>query len=322
MNIKGYIDQFTESLSHLGWYDEREIRTMATYILKEVASIESYKIIVSPELELGDEISARLQQITAQMATGRPMQYALGYEYFCSHKFNVAEGVLIPRPETEELVRLVADDAASAAGNGPLKILDICTGSGCIAWSIAAALPGSKVWGCDISEESLKIAQSQNIDGVEPGAVNFFKCDVLAEDALSVISSAVISSAVISSPVASSAADLSADLAANLPENDKFDIIISNPPYVCDDEKKLMRPNVLDFEPHLALFVPDEDPLLFYRRIAELSAQLLKKGGMLYFETNERFAYTTAARMAGQGFKNCRVITDFFEKDRMARGQW
>ncbi|MBR4882277.1 MAG: hypothetical protein IKU18_00195, partial [Bacteroidales bacterium] len=115
MNIKGYIDHFTRSLSQLGWYDAREIRSMATYILKEVASIESYKIIVSPEFELGGEISTRLQQITAQMATGRPMQYVLGYEYFCSHKFNVAEGVLIPRPETEELVRLVADDAAAKA---------------------------------------------------------------------------------------------------------------------------------------------------------------------------------------------------------------
>lgn len=244
------------------------------------------------------------------------MQYVLGYEYFCSHKFNVAEGVLIPRPETEELVRLVAEDAAaakadtaasaakadttaSAAKAGSLKVLDICTGSGCIAWSIGAALPGSRVWGCDISEEALKIAQSQNVEGVAPGAVNFFKCDVLGEDALSVISSA-----------------------ANMSENDKFDIIISNPPYVCDDEKKLMRPNVLDFEPQLALFVPDEDPLLFYRRIVELSGHLLKKGGMLYFEANERFAYTVAARMAGHGFSRCRVISDIFEKERMVRAQW
>ena len=97
MNIKDYIDNFTGALSQLDWYGQREIRSMATYILKEVASIESYKIIVSPELELGEEISSRLQQITHQMAIGRPMQYVLGYEYFCSHKFNVAEGVLIPR---------------------------------------------------------------------------------------------------------------------------------------------------------------------------------------------------------------------------------
>ena len=144
------------------------------------------------------------------------------------------------------------------------------------------------------------------MEGVAPGAVNFFRCDVLGEDALSVISSA---------------ANLSADLSANLSADDKFDIIISNPPYVCDDEKKLMRPNVLDFEPHLALFVPDEDPLLFYRRIVELSGHLLKKGGMLYFETNERFAHETADQMARLGFKNCEVITDFFGKERMVRGQ-
>lgn len=303
MNIKGYIDHFTESLSQLGWYDAREIRSMATYILKEVASIESYKIIVSPEYELGEEVSSRLQQITHQMATGRPMQYVLGYEYFCSHKFNVAEGVLIPRPETEELVRMVVDEAgvhvaAPGTDGDSRKILDICTGSGCIAWSIAAALPGSRVWGCDISEDALKIAQSQNVKGVEHGAVNFFKCDVLGADALSVISSVVNSSA-----------------------NGKFDVIVSNPPYVCNEEKKLMRSNVLDFEPHLALFVPDEDPLLFYRRIAELSAQLLKEGGMLYFEVNERFAHETADQMASWGFKDCGVITDFFGKERMVRGK-
>lgn len=302
MNIKGYIEQFTESLSQLGWYDSREIRSMAAYILKEVASIDSYKIIVSPELELGEEVSSRLQQIIQQMATGRPMQYVLGYEYFCSHRYNVAEGVLIPRPETEELVRLVAEDAAFAqsghVANRSLRVLDICTGSGCIAWSIAAALPGSRVWGCDISEDALKIAQSQNVKGVELGAINFFKCDVLGADALSVISSVVNSSA-----------------------NGKFDVIVSNPPYVCNEEKGLMRANVLDFEPHLALFVPDGDPLLFYRRIAELSGHLLKEGGMLYFEVNERFAHQTADQMASWGFRNCGVITDFFGKERMVRGQ-
>ena len=297
MNIKGYIEQFTESLLQLGWYDSREIRSMATYILKEVASIESYKIIVSPELELGEEVSSRLQQIIQQMATGRPMQYVLGYEYFCSHRFNVAEGVLIPRPETEELVRLVAEDATVAANgsaaNSPLQVLDICTGSGCIAWSVAAALPGSRVWGCDISDAALQIAQSQSVDGVQHGSVQFFKCDVLSEDALSVIGAA----------------------------GGKFDVIVSNPPYVCNEEKKLMRSNVLDFEPHLALFVPDEDPLLFYRRIAELSGHLLKEGGMLYFEVNERFAHETADQMTGLRFRNCEVITDFFGKERMVRGQ-
>lgn len=297
MNIKGYIEQFTESLSQLGWYDSREIRSMATYILKEVASIESYKIIVSPELELGEEVSSRLQQIIQQMATGRPMQYVLGYEYFCSHRFNVAEGVLIPRPETEELVRLVAEDATVAANgsaaNSPLQVLDICTGSGCIAWSLAAALPGSRVWGCDISDAALQIAQSQSVDGVQHGSVQFFKCDVLSEDVLSVIGAA----------------------------GGKFDVIVSNPPYVCNEEKKLMRSNVLDFEPHLALFVPDEDPLLFYRRIAELSGHLLKEGGMLYFEVNERFAHETADQMTGLGFRSCEVVTDFFGKERMVRGQ-
>lgn len=292
MDIKAFTESFSASLSSLGWYDAREIRTMAAYILKEVAGIESYKIIVSPEQELGQTVSAILQDITAQMAKGRPLQYVLGYEYFCGYKFNVSEGVLIPRPETEEIVRYVIREAEAAMAGRNLKILDICTGSGCIAWSLAAALPESQVWGCDISEKALDIAKSQKIEDELADRVNFFRCDLLAADALETIAKV-----------------------------GKFDIVVSNPPYVCEGERGQMRPNVLDFEPEEALFVPDDEPLLFYERIAELSGRVLKEGGSLYFEVNEKFGAEVASMLGRSGFSGCEVVKDMFGKERMVKAK-
>lgn len=292
MDIKAFTESFSASLSSLGWYDAREIRTMAAYILKEVAGIESYKMIVSPEQELGQTVSAILQDITAQMAKGRPLQYVLGYEYFCGYKFNVSEGVLIPRPETEEIVRHVIREAEAAMAGRNLKILDICTGSGCIAWSLAAALPESQVWGCDISEKALDIAKSQKIEDELADRVNFFRCDLLAADALETIAKV-----------------------------GKFDIVVSNPPYVCEGERGQMRPNVLDFEPEEALFVPDDEPLLFYERIAELSCRVLKEGGSLYFEVNEKFGAEVASMLGRSGFSGCEVVKDMFGKERMVKAK-
>lgn len=292
MDIKAFTESFSASLSSLGWYDAREIRTMAAYILKEVAGIESYKIIVSPEQELGCDISVKLQQIILQMAKGRPLQYVLGYEYFCGYKFNVSEGVLIPRPETEEIVRHVIREAEAAMAGRNLKILDICTGSGCIAWSLAAALPESQVWGCDISEKALDIAKSQKIEDELADRVNFFRCDLLAADALETIAKV-----------------------------GKFDIVVSNPPYVCEGERGQMRPNVLDFEPEEALFVPDDEPLLFYERIAELSCRVLKEGGSLYFEVNEKFGAEVASMLGRSGFSGCEVVKDMFGKERMVKAK-
>ncbi|MBR4094404.1 MAG: peptide chain release factor N(5)-glutamine methyltransferase [Bacteroidales bacterium] len=292
MDIKAFTESFSASLSSLGWYDAREIRTMAAYILKEVAGIESYKIIVSPEQELGQTVSAILQDITAQMAKGRPMQYVLGYEYFCGDKFNVSEGVLIPRPETEEIVRYVIAEAEVNALGGDMRILDLCTGSGCIAWSLAWALPGSHVWGCDISERALDIAKSQKKGDEVAGRVNFFRCDLLAADAQETIAKA-----------------------------GEFDIVVSNPPYVCEGERSQMRPNVLDFEPEEALFVPDDEPLLFYERIAELSEGVLKEGGRLYFEVNERFGAEVASMLGRNGFSGCEVVKDMFGKERMVKAK-
>ena len=241
----------------------------------------------------------------AELETGRPLQYVLGVTEFCGHRFRVGEGCLIPRPETEELVSRIIDDLYSddaADGNtpsvmpgltssvmpgltghlespddSPFSILDLCTGSGCIAWSLAAEFPEAMVYGCDLSDAALRYACRQRVKvrGAKP---IFFTADVLAEPP------------------------------AGLP---KFDVIVSNPPYICDSERSAMRPNVLDFEPAEALFVPDDDPLRFYRAIARWADALLRPDGHLYLEINERFGPEVAALFPGAG-----IVPDISGRDR------
>jgi release factor glutamine methyltransferase len=296
---------------------------MAVRLLKEcIAGYKGYEHLVEPATELDTfrlEVHSTgteeyLISCVKRLATGEPLQYALGYEWFCGHRFNVAPGVLIPRPETEELVReaigiaeqvqVMAQEASVSGGQRSLSILDICTGSGCIAWSLAAAIPQAAVCACDISPVALQIAGSQNIfnpDGT-PAQARFFECDILSPQAEQTILSRC------------------ADVPATVGAGGILDLIVSNPPYVCDSEKLQMRPNVLEHEPHLALFVPDEDPLMFYRAIAQLSGRLLKSGGALMFEINERFGQETKKILQDLGFGNCRVVQDIFGKDRMVLG--
>lgn len=273
-------------------YPVQEAKAIAVRLLKEaIDGYKGYEHLVEPGRELKGFAAGTeeyLLKCAQRLATGEPLQYVLGYEWFCGHRFNVAPGVLIPRPETEELVREVVSSANGPDCEGNVRVLDICTGSGCIAWSVAAELgKRAQVYGCDISPEALAIACGQEIDA----DVKFFECDILAPQAEEVIG---------------------AECGAA-----KFDIIVSNPPYVCECEKELMQKNVLDFEPELALFVPDDDPLRFYRRIAQLSGRLLKPGGKLFFEINERFGRETVEMLEETGFVGCRVLQDIFGKERM-----
>lgn len=314
MTLKAFIDFTVERLSVL--YSVQEAKAIAVRMLKEVlAGYKGYEHLVEPARDLesfSGGVTDFLIGAVERLSTGEPLQYILGYEWFCGHKFCVAPGVLIPRPETEELVRLVTESAAAASNGGTSnnkgpRILDICTGSGCIAWSLAAELPGAEVFGCDISPDALNISRGQKIcfgadcgarsgDGQEfgngeaKGRVNFFECDILSAGALEIICQECGQAA--------------------------FDFIVSNPPYVCDSEKTLMQKNVLDFEPHLALFVPDSDPLRFYRRIAQLSGRLLKERGILFFEINERFGQEMLLMFRELGFDRCRIVKDVFGKDR------
>ena len=316
MTLRNFIDYAQEQLAPL--YPQQECKAIAVRMLKELlAGYKGYEHMVEPATELDTfqlEGIAEKNQPSRQhsgtekyllscverLATGEPLQYVMGFEWFCGHRFNVAPGVLIPRPETEELVCKAIEFAQAAAlqpqSAAPLRILDICTGSGCIAWSMAAALPQSEVYACDISQQALKIASTQQIQCADntPAKVKFLECDILGEDAQQKIAQAC--------------------------GEGEFNLIISNPPYVCECEKSQMRENVLNHEPHLALFVPDNDPLKFYRAIAQLSGRILAPGGALMFEINERFGAETAQMMQQMGYTNCQVLQDLFGKDRMVVG--
>ena len=283
MTVSEFIRLGIRSLGHL--YPEPEAKAIAFRLLEHLAGIPSYKYISDPDMMV--EEPALLSALD-ELKTGRPLQYVLGFTEFCGHRFKVGEGCLIPRPETEEMVSrivddLYADDEGSAQASseteedGPFSILDICTGSGCIAWSLAAEFPEAMVYGCDISDAALRYACRQRIKvgGAKP---IFFTADVLAEPP------------------------------AGLP---KFDLIVSNPPYICEGERSAMRPNVLDYEPGSALFVPDDDPLKFYRALARWTDVLLRPDGHVYLEVNERFGPEVAALFPGS-----RVLQDVSGRDR------
>ena len=287
MTLKEFIDLCMERLSPL--YPEPEAKAIAFRVLEHYTDIPSYQYISEPDLVIDAPLSS-----LDELATGRPLQYVLGVTEFCGHRFKVGEGCLIPRPETEELVSRIIDDLYSENDDtnvipgltrnlnandddSPFSILDICTGSGCIAWSLAAEFPEAMVYGCDISDAALRYACKQRVKvrGAKP---IFFTADVLAAPP------------------------------AGLPQ---FDVIVSNPPYICDSERAAMRPNVLDFEPAEALFVPDDDPLKFYRAIARWADALLRPDGHLYLEINERFGPAVAALFPG-----ARILQDLSGRDR------
>ena len=275
MTLREFVQTCIDRLSPL--YPEPEAKAMAFRLLEHYLEIPSYKYISDPWMEI-DGLKAPLLSALDELVTGRPLQYVLGFTEFCGHRFKVGEGCLIPRPETEELVSRIVDDLSDIeVGDEPFNILDLCTGSGCIAWSLAAEFPEARVYGCDLSNEALRYAcrQRVKVGGAKP---IFFSADVLAAPP------------------------------AGLPQ---FDVIVSNPPYICDSERAAMRPNVLDFEPAEALFVPDDDPLKFYRAIARWADVLLRPQGRIYLEINERFGPEVAALFPGS-----QVVTDLSSRDR------
>lgn len=282
MTRQEFVRSATASLSAL--YPAEEAGAIARRLLLDTLgiSLERYMSDLSAALSLEDE--ALLAERLGQLQDGRPIQYVLGFTEFCGHRFKVGEGVLIPRPETEELVNLIVSDCEclSVEEDEDFNILDIGTGSGCIAWSLAAALPGAQVYGCDISDEALRFACRQKVR-TDSGRPVFFHGDVLGVPP------------------------------GGLP---RFDVIVSNPPYVRESEKAEMRRNVLDYEPSGAIFVADEDPLLFYRAIRIWTDSLLRPGGTLYLEINDALAPSTAEVFAG---RECDVIKDVFGRDRFLR---
>lgn len=256
-------------------YGEAEGRQIAEMILLSRGNFSRNSLIVEPNLPL--EISD-LEQIKQDIASWRPVQYILGYADFCGMQLEVNPAVLIPRPETEELVEWVGSESAEGA-----RILDVGTGSGAIAISLARSLKGSRVWALDISAEALSVAR-RNGQLYAPN-VEFVQGDALA--------------------------DFSGVVAESL------DVVVSNPPYIPLSDKVLMRPNVVEYEPQLALFVSDDDPLIFYRSIARTARKMLCEGGKLYYEIYEALADEMELMLRSEGYKSIRLREDFRGKPRM-----
>ena len=281
MLLRELISKGTETISQA--FPEREAREMVLMFLQHSIGTSRHTHILEPLYEVSEEASAEALGAFGRMASGEPIQYIIGKAYFYDQEFKVTPDVLIPRPETELLVR-EAVNWARRSGRKSLRVLDLCTGSGCIAWSMALELPGSEVTAVDISDGALAVASGQKFECDAPP--KFIKADVLA------------------GPVEGLGA---------------FDMILSNPPYVMDSEKPLMRRNVLDHEPWLALFVSDEDPLVFYRAVAAWAQQLLKSDGIGIVEINEALGHETAAVFSQAGFADASVICDLSDRPRFVR---
>lgn len=260
-------------------YDAGEASAIAFLLLEEVAGMSRSQALMGDDSPQRDE----LLRMAEHIAKGEPVQYVVGKAEFYGLTFHVEPGVLIPRPETEELV-----DAVELQNAQNARVVDIGTGSGCIAISLSKKFPDAKVEGWDISNDALRIAKG-NAE-LNESNVSFHKVDVLS---------------------------VSPSEALSLAEGRRVDVIVSNPPYICDKEKSDMERNVLDHEPHLALFVPDEDPLLFYRKIAELGVEILSTGGRLYFEINRAYGRETVLLLEGLGYSNVQLVQDQFGNDRM-----
>lgn len=287
MNIRELINKGMETIS--ATFPDREAREMVLLYLEDVHRIKRLTHILEPSYEVSPEVTQESLGAFDRMASGEPLQYIIGKAYFYGRDFNVNPSVLIPRPETEVLCREVLNHCS---GSSRPTVLDMCTGSGCIAWSLALEMPGACVTAVDISDGALTVAGTQDfseeISKTGALAPHFLRADVLG--------------------------DIPAALTAST-----FDIIVSNPPYVTNSEKAFMRANVLEHEPHLALFVSDEDPLLFYRAVARWASVLLRPGGYGIVEINEALGPQTADVFRAAGFSNVEVIQDLNDRDRFVR---
>ncbi|MCQ2187962.1 MAG: peptide chain release factor N(5)-glutamine methyltransferase [Bacteroidales bacterium] len=282
MLLSEFIHRSTKALEDL--YPSPEARGMVLMLCEERLGVRSYTHIIEPATTVPEESLAGLEADVARLQKAEPIQYVLGKADFYGRSFDVNPSVLIPRPETEQLVK----EAVSFALNlgRPARILDLCTGSGCIAWSVLQEVPGCEIVAVDISEEALETARGQFPHSeVSP---LFIKADVLDSG----------SAHSIQGP---------------------FDVIVSNPPYIMESQKAGMRPNVLDYEPGLALFVPDDDPLLFYRAVEHWASALLSADGAGFLEINEELGPQTAEVFTRAGWQDVQQIQDFYKKTRFIR---
>ena len=265
-------------------YERGEAQAMGFLLLEELFGLTKADVLMGKDDETFDAQSqsgmkraTELHRAVDRLMKGEPIQYVIGHTDFCGLRVDVGRGVLIPRQETEELV-------AAVEGFNPRSILDVGTGSGCIALALKHRLKEAQVTAMDISKEALEIAR---------GNAERLGLDIALEQC---------------------------DILNAQPQERIYDLIVSNPPYVCEEERVEMEPHVLDYEPESALFVPDNHPLLFYEAITEYALTALNDGGMLAFETNRRFAHEVGALMADAGFDSIQVKRDMFNNERIVTG--
>ena len=289
MTIKQYRAQFNKSIKHL--YPTSEIDSFFFLILEEYIGFKRIDIVLKSDFYIDQESLNLMQVATKQLEQEIPIQYIIGKTEFFGLPFNINKEVLIPRPETEELVEQVIKEVSliktyntasnEATNEKQITILDIGTGSGCIAISLKKQLPGSKISAIDVSDKALRVAKKNA--ALNKVNINFIHLDILKTNNLDKL----------------------------------YDVIVSNPPYVRELEKKEMKNNVLNNEPHLALFVDNKNPLLFYNKIAELAKNFLTKNGQLHFEINQYLGKETIKLLAEKGFKNIQLKKDIFGNDRI-----
>ena len=269
-----------------GIYDTDEAKAIVRLVLDDRFGLSLTDIVCGKVEELSPTACETLEAMMCRLEQGEPVQYVVGIAEFCGRRFYVAPGVLIPRPETGELCRMISQ----GDGSFVISVLDVGTGSGCIAITLALEMPEAKVTAWDVSDEALEIAK-KNADALKAD-VTFEKRDALDSSLLTLHSSLPL-----------------------------WDAIVSNPPYVCEKEAAEMEKHVLEHEPHLALFVPDDDPLRFYRAIAEYGVTALKPNGLLYFELNPLYAHETEAMLKKLGYVETEIKQDQFGKQRFLKAK-
>lgn len=294
MLLAEFVKAGTKALESL--YPQKEARSIVLMLCEEVLGTENYTHIVEPEFKIDDKKLPELEAAMERLKKMEPVQYVLGHTEFYGRTFKVDPSVLIPRPETELLcrdaiklgMRVFRMRSPYGKNAEPVRILDLCTGSGCIAWTMALSIPGSRVTAVDISDAALEVAAGQDfaseLKSKETFRPEFIKADVL---------------------------DSEQEI-----ELGPFDMVLSNPPYIMESEKKDMRRNVLEYEPESALFVPDDDPLLFYRAIARWSQRFMSPDGVGLSEVNETLARQTETVFKAAGYAHTEIVRDLSDKNR------
>ena len=291
MLLKQYKTHFFDLLKNI--QDEQEIESFFFILTEYLHNLKRIDVALNPDFEISDAAIEKWNAILAQLQQEKPIQYITREAWFYGLRFEVNENTLIPRPETEELVEWIIESQKSKVKSQKFEILDIGTGTGCIPISLKANLPHVNVSAIDVSEKALEVARRNAVSNkVE---INFIQTNILEVE------------------------DLSQLQTPNFQLPTSFDIIVSNPPYVRNLEKQEIKKNVLDYEPHLALFVEDTDALLFYRKIAQLALKNLSPNGLLFFEINQYLGKETVELLENLGFKNIELKKDIYGNDRMVK---